>query len=55
MLTTWDASTKRVKEEVADMQAVADQEKAGFKIAPWDYRYYAEKVRKDGLISIPTK
>ena len=28
------------------MQAIADQEKAGIKIAPWDYRFYAEKVRK---------
>ena len=25
---------------------VADKEKAGIKIEPWDYRYYAEKVRK---------
>src|SRR5262249_38991462 len=31
---------------VADMQALADKEGAGIKIAPWDYRYYAEKVRK---------
>jgi peptidyl-dipeptidase Dcp len=35
-----------VREEVADMQAIADREKAGLTIAPWDYRYYAEKVRK---------
>jgi len=28
------------------MQAIADKEGAGIKIAPWDYRYYAEKVRK---------
>jgi peptidyl-dipeptidase Dcp len=27
------------------MQAIADKEKTGVKIAPWDYRYYAEKVR----------
>ncbi len=31
---------------VADMQKVADSEGAGIKIAPWDYRFYAEKVRK---------
>jgi peptidyl-dipeptidase Dcp len=35
-----------VHEEVADMQAIADREGANLKIAPWDYRYYAEKVRK---------
>jgi peptidyl-dipeptidase Dcp len=28
------------------MQAVADNEHAGIRIEPWDYRYYAEKVRK---------
>jgi peptidyl-dipeptidase Dcp len=28
------------------MQKIVDAEKSGFKIAPWDYRYYAEKVRQ---------
>jgi peptidyl-dipeptidase Dcp len=42
----WEPAVARVAEEVADMQALADQEKAGITIAPWDYRYYAEKVRK---------
>ena len=28
------------------MQAIADKEGAKIKIEPWDYRYYAEKVRK---------
>lgn len=43
----WPAAIARVKEEVADMQALADKEKAGITIEPWDYRFYAEKVRKD--------
>lgn len=43
----WAASTARVDEEVADMQAIADAGGAGIRIEPWDYRYYAEKVRKD--------
>ena len=46
MMKVWPAAVARVKEEVADMQAIADKEKAGIKIAPWDYRYYAEKVRQ---------
>ena len=46
MEQVWPAAVARVREEVADMQAIADQEGAKFKIAPWDYRYYAEKVRK---------
>jgi peptidyl-dipeptidase Dcp len=40
------AATARVAEEVADMQAVADAEGAGIAIEPWDYRHYAEKVRR---------
>jgi peptidyl-dipeptidase Dcp len=46
MMKVWPAAVARVKEEVADMQAIADKEGAGIKIEPWDYRYYAEKVRK---------
>ena len=45
-MKVWKAAVARVREEVADMQKVADAEKAGIKIEPWDYRYYAEKVRK---------
>jgi peptidyl-dipeptidase Dcp len=47
MEAVWPAAVARVQEEVADMQAIADKEGAGIKIEPWDYRYYAEKVRKD--------
>jgi peptidyl-dipeptidase Dcp len=43
----WPAAIARVKEEVADMQAIADKEGSGVTIEPWDYRYYAEKVRKN--------
>ena len=46
METVWPAALARVAEEVADMQAIADAEGAGIAIAPWDYRYYAEKVRQ---------
>ena len=46
MLKVWPASTARVKEEVADMQTVANELGDNITIEPWDYRYYAEKVRK---------
>jgi peptidyl-dipeptidase Dcp len=48
MMQVWPAAIARVRQEVADMQAVADREASGKAppIAPWDYRYYAEKVRK---------
>ncbi|MEH6790184.1 M3 family metallopeptidase [Parasphingorhabdus sp.] len=47
MMQVWPAAVARVKEEVADMQAIADAEGADITIEPWDYRFYAEKVRKD--------
>jgi peptidyl-dipeptidase Dcp len=37
----WAPAKARVAEEVADMKAIA-----GFDIEPWDYLYFAEKVRK---------
>jgi peptidyl-dipeptidase Dcp len=43
----WPAAVARVKEEVADMQKLADKEGAKITIEPWDYRYYMEKVRKE--------
>ncbi len=46
MEAVWKPAVARVREEVADMQAIADREKAHIKIAPWDYHFYAEKVRK---------
>lgn len=47
MNKVWPAAIARVKEEVADMQTVADKEGANITIKPWDYRFYAEKVRKE--------
>jgi len=46
MLQVWKPAVARVKSEVADMQKLVDAEHGNFKIQPWDYRYYAEKVRK---------
>jgi len=47
-----DAAVKRAREEIADMQKLMDQDIAagklddGSRIEPWDYMYYAERVRK---------
>jgi peptidyl-dipeptidase Dcp len=46
MMKVWKPAVARAKEEVADMQKIADAEKAKHKIEAWDYRFYAEKVRK---------
>ena len=46
MQAVWPPAVARVHEEVADMQALARTEGFTHEIAPWDYRFYAEKVRK---------
>ena len=47
MNAVWPAAIARVKEEVTDMQAIADKNGDKITIEPWDYRFYAEKVRKE--------
>ncbi len=42
----WRPAVARVAEEVRDMRELARAEGSGITIEPWDYRYYAEKVRK---------
>ncbi len=46
LMQVWPAARARAREEIAEMQAVVDAEGGGFVLAPWDYRHYAEKVRK---------
>lgn len=40
------AATAKARGEAADMQKLIDQQKGGFKLAPWDWQYYSEQVRK---------
>jgi peptidyl-dipeptidase Dcp len=40
------ATTAHAKEEAADIQKVIDNENKNFKLQPWDWELYAEKVRK---------
>ncbi len=47
MESLWPMALETVRQEVADMQALADEEGAAIRIEPWDYRYYAERVRRD--------
>ncbi len=46
LLQVFEPAVKRSQEEVADMQAYVDANGGGFKIAPWDYYYYAGKVKE---------
>ncbi len=36
----------RAKEEAKEIQALIDAQKGGFKLAPWDWNFYSEQVRK---------
>ncbi|MFD0975833.1 M3 family metallopeptidase [Salinimicrobium gaetbulicola] len=47
MEAVWPAALARVEEEVSDMQQLARAEGKDIDIEPWDYRYYAEKVRQE--------
>ncbi|ATZ11547.1 peptidyl-dipeptidase Dcp [Erwinia amylovora] len=40
------AATARAQREGADIQAVIDRQKGGFAVAPWDWQFYAEQVRR---------
>lgn len=47
MERVWHPAVARVHEEVRDMQAIADRQRARITIASWDYLFYAEQVRRD--------
>ncbi len=42
----WIPALKVAKQEAASMQKIIDKEQGNFKLAPWDWWYYAEKLRK---------
>lgn len=46
MNSVWKPAVDKVKNDVSAMQEMVDNDGDNFKIQPWDYRYYAEKVRK---------
>jgi peptidyl-dipeptidase Dcp len=41
------AAVKNAQKEAADMQALIDREGGTFSLAPWDWAFYAERVRKE--------
>lgn len=47
LLSVFEPAVERSREEVKDMQAYVDAHGGGFKIAPWDYYYYAAKVKNE--------
>jgi peptidyl-dipeptidase Dcp len=42
----WKPTQEVLKKEVVELQKIIDAENGGFKLEPWDWRYYAEKVKQ---------
>lgn len=47
LMKLWTAALPVAKKEVTEMQKIIDREKGGFQLAPSDWWYYAEIVRKE--------
>ena len=47
LMQLWVPSLKLSKHEVSEMQSIVNREGGNFKLASWDWWYYAEKVRKE--------
>jgi peptidyl-dipeptidase Dcp len=43
----WEPALKVAKDEATQFQALINREGGNFKLEPWDWRYYAEKVRQE--------
>ena len=46
MLKVWAPAKARVAEQVAELEPIAEREAPGTSIEPWDYRHYAEILRR---------
>ena len=42
-------AVEQAKREIVDIQALIDAQKGGFELAPWDWNFYAEQVRKSKI------
>lgn len=43
----WIPSIETAKKEAEELQKLIDKENGNFKLQPWDWRYYTEKLRKE--------
>lgn len=43
----WTPALRMAKEETAELQQMIDKEGNNFKLEAWDWRYYAEKLKKE--------
>ena len=47
LMRIWEPALEKAGEEAAMMQEMIDKEGGEFKLEPWDWWYYAEKIRKE--------
>jgi peptidyl-dipeptidase Dcp len=47
LMELWEPSLEMAKQDVKEMQAIADREGANIKLESWDWWYYSEKLRKE--------
>jgi peptidyl-dipeptidase Dcp len=47
LMDLWEPAQKVAKEEAEELQKMAARDGANFKIQPWDWSYYAEKLKKE--------
>jgi peptidyl-dipeptidase Dcp len=47
LLQLWEPALKRAGTEARELQSIIDREGGNFALQPWDWRYYAEKLRKE--------
>lgn len=47
LLDIFKAANEKAKQELAEMQAIADREGKGVKIEAWDWDYYSQKLRQE--------
>jgi peptidyl-dipeptidase Dcp len=46
LASVWEPSIRKAREEAAELQKIMDAEGKGEKLEPWDWWFYAEKLRK---------
>lgn len=47
MMQIWEPALKVAKKEAGELQNLINKEGGNFKLEAWDWRYYAEKLRKE--------
>lgn len=47
LMQLWEPANLRAAEEARELQGLIDADGGSFMLAPWDWRFYAERVRRD--------